>query len=91
MDKLVENLNEDGFVILKEEFPDKWQNLNKKLAYEYFNNIDDYKKPVDYLQKEDFFSKLKKCPEDDEITRTKEIIKVFDVKNGEDLSKILKR
>ena len=77
MDKVVKNLNEDDFKILKKEFPDKWQNFNKKLAYpyEYFNNIDDYKKPVDNLQKENFFSKLKcKCPEDDEITRTKKFI-----------------
>ena len=45
----------------KKEFPDKWQFLNKKSAYpyEYFNSIDDYKKPVYNLKKEDFFSKLK--------------------------------
>ena len=61
-DKLVKKLDMDDFVILKKELPDKWRNLNKKLAYpyEYFNNIDDYKKPVENLQKEDFFSKLKK-------------------------------
>ena len=42
--KLVKNLDEDNFKILKKEFPDKWQNLNKKLAYPYedFNSIDDY-------------------------------------------------
>ena len=46
LDKLVKNLDEDDFKILKKEFPDKWQCLNKKLAcpYEYFNSIDDYKK-----------------------------------------------
>ena len=46
LDKLVKNLDEDDFKILKKEFPDKWQYLNKKLAYpyEYFNNINDYKK-----------------------------------------------
>ena len=40
------NLDEDGFKILKKEFPDKRQYLNKELAYpyEYFNKIDDYKK-----------------------------------------------
>ena len=91
LDKLVKNLEEDDFKILKKEFPVKWQYLNKKLAYpyEYFNNIDDYEKPVDNLQKEDFFSNLKnKCPEDDEITRTKEIIKVFDIENREELTKL---
>ena len=61
LDKLVKNLNEDDFKILKKEFPDKWQYLNKKLAYpyQYFNSIDDYKKPVNDLKEEDFFSKLK--------------------------------
>ena len=91
LDKLVKKLNQDDFVVLKKDFPDKWQYLNKKIAfpYEYFNDIDDYMKPVDKIQKEDFFSKLKnKCPEDDEITRTKEIINVFNNKNGEKLTKI---
>ena len=33
----------------------------QKLAYpyEYFNSIGDYKKPIDNLRKEDFFSKVK--------------------------------
>ena len=91
MDKLVKNLDEDDFKNLKKEFPDKWQYLNKKLAYpyEYFNNIDDYKKSVDNLKKEDFFSKLKNdYPDDDEIERTKEIIKLFDIKNGAELTKL---
>ena len=89
LDKLIKNLDMDDLLISKdEEFPDKWQCL-KKLAYpyEYFNNIDDFKKPVDNLQK-DFFSKLKKCPEDDEITRTKEIIKIFVIINGEESTKL---
>ena len=49
----------DHCKILKEEFPDKWQYSNKKLAYPYqnFNNIDDYQNPVNKLKKEDFFSK----------------------------------
>ena len=91
LDKLVKNLNEDDFEILKKEFPDKWQYLNKKLAYpyQYFNSIDDYKKPVNNLKKEDFFSKLKNdYPDDDEIERTKEIIKLFNIKNGEQLTKL---
>ena len=91
LDKLVKNLVEDDFKILKKEFPDKWQYLNKKLAYpyEYFNSFDDYKKPVDNLEKEDFFSKLKNdYPDDDEMERTKEIIKLFDIKSGEKLAKM---
>ena len=36
------------------------------------------------MTKEDFFSKLKnKCPDDGEIERTKEVIKTFDIKDGE--------
>ena len=35
LDKLVENLDEDDFKILKKEVPDKWQYLNKKLSYSY--------------------------------------------------------
>ena len=91
LDKLVQNLDVDDFIILKKKFPDKWQYLNKKLAYphQYFNSIDDYRKPVDNLRKEDFFSKLKnKCPDDDEIERSKKIIKLFDIKNGEELTKL---
>ena len=47
-DKLVKNLYEGDFVILKKEFQDKCQYLNKKLAYryQYFNTIDDYQKIV---------------------------------------------
>ena len=91
MDKLVKNLDEDDFKILKKEFPEKWQYLNKKLAYpyEYFNSIDDYKKPVDNLKKEDFFGKLKNdYPADEEIERTKEIIKLFNIKDGGELTKL---
>ena len=91
LDKLVKNLDEGDFKILKKEFPDKFQYLNKKLAYpyEYFNSIDDYKKPADNFKKKDFFSKLKNdYPDDDEIERSKEIIKLFNIKDGEDLTKL---
>ena len=91
LDSLVKNLDEDDFKILKKEFPDKCQYLNKKLAYpyEYFNSIDDYQKPAINLKKEDFFSKLKnKCPDDEEIQRTKEIINIFNIKNGEELTEL---
>ena len=92
LEKLIKNLDEDHFKILKKEFPNnKWQYLNKKLTYpyEYFNSIDDYKKPVHKLEKEDFFSRLiNGCPDDDEIERTKEIIKLFNIKDGEELTKL---
>ena len=60
LDKLVKNIDEDDYNILKKEFPDTWQHLNKKIAYpyEYFNSIDDYTKPVGKLGNENFFSKL---------------------------------
>ena len=94
LDSLVKNLDEDDFKILKKEFPDKWQYLNKKLAYpyEYFNSIEDCQKPVNNLKKEDFFSKLKnKCPDNDEIQRTKEIIEIFNIKNGKELTELYLR
>ena len=77
--------------ILKAGFHDKWKYLTKKLAYpyEYFNCIDDYQKPVDNLEKKDFFSKLKnKCPDDDEIERTMDIIRRFDIKSGKELTEV---
>ena len=90
LDKLVKNLDEDDFKILKKEFPDKWQHLIKKLAYpyQYFKSINDYKKPVNDFKKEDFFSKLKNdYPDDEEIERTKEI-KLFNIKDGGELLKL---
>ena len=88
---LLNYMGENDLKILKTGFPDKWKYLTQKLAYpyEYFNSIDDYQKPVDNLEKKAFFSKLKnKCPDDEEIERTKEIIKTFDITNGEELTEI---
>ena len=88
---LLDYMRENDLKILKTGFPDKWKYLTKNLAYpyDYFNSIDDYEKPVDSVKKEDFFSKLKnKCPDDEDIERTKEIIKKFDIKNGEELTEI---
>ena len=84
-------IGENDLKILKDGFPDKWKFLTKKLAYpyEYFNSIDDYQKPVNDLQKEYFFSKLKnKCPDDEEIQRTMDIIEKFNIKNGEELTEV---
>ena len=84
-------MGENELKILKDGFPDKWKYLTKKLAYpyEYFNSIDDYQKPVNDLKKDDFFSKLKiKCPDDEEIQRTMDIIEKFNIKNGEELTEI---
>ena len=88
---LLDYMGENDLKILKTGFPEKRKYLTKKLAYpyEFFNCIENYQKPVDNLTKEDFFSKLKnKCPDDEEIERTKGIIKIFDIKNGEELTQI---
>ena len=88
---LLDYMRENDLKILKTGFPDKWKYLTKKLTYpyEFFNCIEDYQKSVNNLKKEDFFSKLKnKCPDDEEIERTKQIIKIFNIKNGEELTEI---
>ena len=80
-------MGENDPKILKTEFPGiKWKYLTKKLAYpyEFFKSLADYQKPVDNLKNDDFFSKLNnKSPDDEEIERRREIIKVFENKNGE--------
>ena len=89
---LLNYMGENDLKILKTGFPDKWKYLTKKLVYpyEYFNSIDDYQKPVDKLEKKDFFSKLKnKCPDDEEIERTKEIIKYLILKMEKNLQKYI--
>ena len=88
---LLDYIGENYLKFFKTGFPDKWNNLTKKLPYpyEYFNSIDDYKRPVNNLEKKDFFSKLKnKCPDDEEIERTVDNIKRFNIKNGEELTEI---
>ena len=70
-------MGENDLEILKTGFLDKRRYLTKKLAspYEYFNSIEDNQKPVDNLKKEDFFTKLEnKCPDDEEIERTKNLL-----------------
>ena len=74
---------------MKTEFPDNWNSLAKRLAYpyEYFKSLDDYKKFVDNIKEEDFLSELKNdYPNDKEIERTKEIAKMFNIKNGDELT-----
>ena len=51
--------------------------------------MDSYQKPVDNIKKEEIFSKLKnKCPSDEKIKRTKDIIKKFNIKNGDKLTQL---
>ena len=60
---------------------------SKKLAYPYeYVNFGNFQEPLD-LTKEDFWSTLKQTtPPDEEKNRTQEIIKKFNVKNGQELS-----
>ena len=84
-------IGENDLKVLKPDFSDKWNFLTKKLAYpcEYFNGTDDYQKPVDNSKKGDLFNKLnKKCPDDEEIERTKENIERLDIRNGDELTEI---
>ena len=84
-------MGENDRKILKTELLDKWKYLTKKLAYPYknFNSLADYQKPVYALKKEAFFSKSKNdYPIDEEIERTKEIIKFFKIKKGKDLTRL---
>ena len=87
---LLSSLGDNDLKISKPEFADSnWKYLIEKKAYpfEIFNVIDDSQKPVDILKKEDFFSNIKnEYPSDEGIERTKEKIKLFDVKNGEELT-----
>ena len=90
-EELLNYIGENDLKILKTGFTDKWKYLTKKLAYpyEFFSSIEDYQKPVNNLKKEDFYSKLKNgYPDEGEIERTKEIIKLFNIKNGEELTEI---
>ena len=46
-------------------------------------------KPSDSLKREDFLSKLKNdCPDDSEIERTKQIIILCDIENGEHITRL---
>ena len=47
------------------------------------------KKPVNEMKKEDFFTKLKnKCLDDEGIEATKQIIRIIEIKNGQELTKL---
>ncbi len=78
LDQLVKSL--EGTPLLKEEFPDNWELLNKKLAYPYekYKSIQDYDLPANELKDEDFYATLKQgTPDNEEIERTMDIIKHF--------------
>ena len=73
---------------MKTLFTDKLKFLSKKketCPHENFNSIDDYQKLVNNLIKEVLFIKLENaCPSDEKLKRTKKIIKLFNIKLGEE-------
>ena len=90
-EQIVEILDEDDLKTLKKESPDHWEISGEKPAYPYesFIKSEDYQKPVAILRKDDFFSDLKNsCPDGGEIDRSKQIVKIFDIKNGEELTRL---
>ena len=94
MEELTKSLKDDDYIHLKRHFPNHWMLLKKKLAYpyEFYKTLEDYEKPIDILLKsgnEAYFSKTKnKIPDQEEINRTNEIIKLFNIKNGKELTEL---
>ena len=84
LDKLVKSIN--SFPIVDENGLDD-EFSKKKLAYPYeYLNLSNIQEPLN-LTKEDFWSTLKQTtPADEEINRTQEINKKFNVKNGQELT-----
>ena len=66
--------------------------MNKKLAYryEYFKNLEDYKKDIStFNSPKVILAKLKNgYPDDEEIERTNKIIQTFNIKNGEEFTQL---
>ena len=84
LDKLAKSLKD--FPILKKHKLDD-PLLLKKLAYPYeYFNWENFDQPLN-LKKEDFYSTLKQSyPSDEEIDRTFEIIKKYEIKTGRELT-----
>ena len=93
-EKLTESLKDVDYIHLKKHFPNHWMLLKNKLAYpyEFYKPLEDYEKPINELLEsgnEAYFSKTKnKIPDQDEINRTNEIIKLFNIKNGRELTEL---
>ena len=94
LEKLTESLKDDDYIHLKKHFPNHWMLLKKKLAYpyEYYKTLEDYEKPIDELLEsvnKTYFSKTKnKIPDQEEIDRTNEFIRLFNIKNGRELTEL---
>ena len=94
LEKSTESLNDQDCIHLKQPFPNHWMLLKKKLAYpyEFYKTLEIYEKPIEELLKsgkEAYFSKTKnKIPDQGEIDRTNEIMKLFNIKNGRELTEL---
>ena len=86
LDKLIKSI--DNFPIMKlEGMVDEI--FQKKLAYPYeYFNLNNFQEPLN-LSPVDFWSTLKQTtPSLEEINRTQEIIKKYDLKNGQELTEL---
>ena len=94
LEKLTESLKDEDYIHLKRHFPNHWMLLKNKLAYpyEFYKTLEDYEKPIEELLEsgnEAYFSKTKnKIPDQEEIDRTNQIIKLFNIKNGKELTEL---
>ena len=94
LEKLTESLKDNDYIHLKRHFPNHWMLLKNKLAYQYefYKTLEDYERPIDVLLKtgkEAYFSKTKnKISDQEEIDRTNEIIRLFNIKNGRELTEL---
>ena len=94
LEKLTETLKDDDYIHLKKHFPNHWVLFKNKLAYpyEFYKTLEDYERPIEDLLKagnEAYYSKTKnEIPDQKEIDRTNEIIKLFNIKNGRELTEL---
>ena len=94
LEKVTDSLKDDDYIHLKSFFPNHWMLLKNKLAYpyEFYETLEDYERPIDELLEsgnEAYFSRTKnKIPDQKEIDRTNEIIKLFIIKNGKELTEL---
>ena len=94
LEKLTESLEDDDYIHLKRNFPNHWMLLKNKLAYpyEFYKTLEGYEKFIEELLKsgkEAYFIKTKnKIPDKEEIDRTNEIIKLFNIKSGRELTEL---
>ena len=86
LEKLTESLKDEDCIHLKSNFPDHWMFLKNKLAYpyEFYKTLEDYEKTIEELinsGNEAYYSKTKnKIPDQEEIDRTNDIIKLYNIK-----------